>query len=142
MSFLRPKHPFRRLLYSVLLMGVWLCIISQLWVRRAYAFNPHTAADAPNPTCGILAPFCGSWQYGRFYHIHPVRFGITLVATTLLTFGLLRVHEYMVNEPPRRCKSQFTRGRRRHGLCERCGYDVRGVKRCPECDHPVYPDAT
>lgn len=29
------------------------------------------------------------------------------------------------------------RGRIRHGQCMCCGYDIRGMRRCPECDQPV-----
>lgn len=137
MTVLRPNNPIRRLLVACVLMALWLSIMWLLWVCPAVPlFHPHSGTGIKR-TCGLLAPCCGSWKYGKVYHLHLVQFGITVALTLFISIVWLRMHAHLVSHPVRYWWRIDAANRVRRGLCEFCGYDVRGADRCPECGRRV-----
>jgi hypothetical protein len=113
-----------------------------LWVFPI-GWNPHWGvADRPVNTCGLLAPFCGSWKYGRVYHLHLTSLAVT-VMLTLGTFAFcIWLQDRLVRGEYRRITFSRIQRRIRRGLCPKCGYDLRSRPSdsvvCPECGALAY----
>jgi hypothetical protein len=141
LSFLRPTQPLRRFAVGYTIAAIWAVGLYVLWIMPSPCM---TLVSTRRINLGLFSPLTGSsmWPksalaFGAWPEVNILGLIPTLIVTWLIAQWSVALYRSCIYGTPfvfRLWENRISR-RRRLGLCEQCGYDLRGSagRGCPEC---------